>query len=173
MVGPQKLVVPPQGGTSLVCLRSRCQGPGRHPGPTHPNSEGVFPRRRGCVCTPGRASSPPHGVCPPFLLSQLSRSLEGWPLVGELVLRAAGVRGEGRGVWGCPPRSEARPRGLGRATPKASGIHHALHAAMGRVAVCFHAHVTHLEDLGVKVRVGLWAISVSTSSAPGSAPGTG
>lgn len=37
---------------------------------------------------------------------------------------------------------------------------------MGHVAVCFHAHVTHLEDLRVKVRVGLWAISVSTSLAP-------
>lgn len=35
---------------------------------------------------------------------------------------------------------------------------------MGRVY--FHAHVTHLEDLGVKVRVGLLAISVSVSSAP-------
>ena len=78
--------------------------------------------------------------------------------MGELVLRAAGVRSEGRGVWGCPPRSEARPWGLGQATPEASGIHHVLRAAMGRVAVCFHAHVTHLEDLGVKVRVGLESV---------------
>lgn len=33
-------------------------GLGRHPGPAHPSSEGVFPRRRGRVCAPGRASSP-------------------------------------------------------------------------------------------------------------------
>lgn len=35
------------------------------------------------------------------------------------------------------------------------------------LVVCFHAHVTHLEDLGVRVTVmaGLWAILVSVPSA--------
>lgn len=82
------------------------------------------------------------------------------------MLKVAGLRGEGRGVWGCPPCSAARPQGLGQATPETSGVHQALRATMGRVAVCFHAHVTHLEDLRVKVRVGLWAMSVSASLAP-------
>lgn len=36
------------------------------------------------------------------------------------------------------------------------------------MAVCFHVHVTHLEDLGVRVKVkfSLWAVLVSLASAP-------
>lgn len=69
-------------------------------------------------------------------------------------------------MWGLrvPATLSSPPPGTGPGHSRGFRIHHALRASMGRVY--FDAHVTHLEDLGVKVRVGLLAISVSVSSAP-------
>lgn len=66
----------------------------------------------------------------------------------------------GRGGLGVPAMLNSHFRGWGRPLPRLRRPPW-LRATMGRVAVCFHAHVTHLEDLRVKVRVGLWAMSVS------------
>lgn len=74
---------------------SRCQGLGRHPGPTQPNNEGVSPEGRAVSACPGGHRCPLTVFVRPCRPSQLSSSLEGRPLVGERAQRAGEVRGVG------------------------------------------------------------------------------